>query len=75
LLNPNDATRRYVEFKHGFTKGTADPAFIDYVIMDEMGWSYQDLNETPIRQYLEIMLILKAKNSVRKKQDNKMKSK
>lgn len=53
--------RRIKEWHKGFTKGTSDQLFQEYIVMAEMNWSWEDIYNIPEREYLGIHKILQIK--------------
>jgi len=66
LLKKDNIADRIIEWKKGFRSGTTDPFFAEYIIMSEMKWTIQDIDETPEFDLLLLQKLLQTKNSVEK---------
>jgi hypothetical protein len=75
----NSIADKLKEWKHGFKSGTSDEFFAEYVIMHEMSWSMEDLDNLTEYDFLSLQKLLQIKNSVEKaemkKNQNKNKNK
>ena len=65
--------QRIIEWHKGFTKGTSDPLFQEYIMMTEINWSWDDIYNIPEREYLGTHKILQIKSMKQNSEMRKVK--
>lgn len=73
IMKKENITNKIIEWKKGFHSGTTDPFFAEYIIMSEMKWTLNEVDETPEYDLLMLQKLLQTKNSVEKINNMKMK--
>ena len=75
LLEDDTYYKKIVRWKHALRNGSDDEDFIDFVLIDAFGWSWDDINNIPEQKYLAISKILSLKNAEEAKQIKRQKQK
>jgi len=66
-----DAYEKIYRWRKGLNEGTNDEIFREYVLMKEMGWSWNELMDTPEEIYLSLLRIIsiKAKDEIKRSKE------
>ena len=75
LLEDDTYYKKIVRWKHALRNGSDDEDFVDFVLIDAFGWSWDDINNIPEQKYLAISKILSLKNAEEAKQIKRQKQK
>lgn len=76
IINSNNyKIDRIKEWHKGFSSGTTEPLFHEYIVLSEMHWSWDDLYNIPEREYLGIQKILQIKGIKQNKNINEVNNK
>ena len=62
FLKSRTAREKILEFKKAIRGSAFSERYLEFVVMKEMGWSWEELNQTPEEVYLDILRIISLKN-------------
>ncbi len=75
LLEDDTYYKKITRWKHALRNGSDDEDFVDFVLIDAFGWSWDDINNIPEQKYLAISKILSLKNAEEAKQAKRQEQK
>lgn len=72
FIKPRTILDDIVEWKKGFREGTSDQFFAEYVIVSEMHWTWDDIENMPEFEYLKLQKLIQTKHTVEKIENKKI---